>query len=275
MKEYGSNVEKLAEYLISIEDREKRTRFAYVLVELMRQIHPQMRDGQDYTNKLWDDLYIISNFKLDVDAPYLPPSPELIGKKPLTVPYNNHDLRYRNYGHNINLLIDKAIATPDQDDKIAFVSYLVRLMKTFFVSMRDIADDGAVLEHLEVLSKGQLKVEIAFIRQNGLVESTPRDRGSSSARDRNFVERRDNRDRSSGNERGGIERGNSERGNNERGNSERNNNDRSGSNDRRAGRNFQGNNRNNPVGNDRNRPNNNAGGGGSGGTPNRNFKKKR
>lgn len=252
MKEYGSNVEKLAEYLISIEDREKRTRFAYVLVELMRQIHPQMRDGQDYTNKLWDDLYIISNFKLSVDAPYLPPGPELIGKKPLTVPYNNHDLRYRNYGHNINLLIDKAIATPDQDEKMAFVSYLVRLMKTFFVSMRDNPDDTAVLEHLEVLSKGQLKNEIALIRKNGLVESTPRDRGSSVTRERGFTDRRDNRERTTSNDR---ERG-----------------ERSGGDKRPGNRNFQGNNRNNPTaGNDRNRPNNPGGGGPN----NRNFKKKR
>jgi hypothetical protein len=71
MKEYGTNVQKLVDYILSVQDKEKRTKYAYLLVELMRQVHPNMRDNQDYSNKLWDDLYIMSNFKLDVDSPFL------------------------------------------------------------------------------------------------------------------------------------------------------------------------------------------------------------
>jgi hypothetical protein len=80
MKEYGTNVQKLVDYILKIQDREKRTKYAYLLVELMRQVHPNMRDNQDYSNKLWDDLYIMSKFKLDVDSPFPPPSPDAVGK---------------------------------------------------------------------------------------------------------------------------------------------------------------------------------------------------
>ena len=107
MKEYGSNVQKLADYIKGIEDREKRTLYAHILVELMRQIHPHMKDNQDYSNKLWDDLYIMSHFELDVDSPYPAPSKDVLGRKPLTVEYNQNNLKFRHYGRNIELLIDK------------------------------------------------------------------------------------------------------------------------------------------------------------------------
>ena len=66
MKEYGTNVQKLVNYILTVEDRDKRTKYAYLLTELMRQVHPNMRDAQDYNNKLWDDLYIMSEFKLEL-----------------------------------------------------------------------------------------------------------------------------------------------------------------------------------------------------------------
>jgi hypothetical protein len=66
-------MQKLVDYLVAVENRDQRTRYAHVLVELMRQIHPNMKDNQDYSNKLWDDLYIMSGFRLDVDSPFPPP----------------------------------------------------------------------------------------------------------------------------------------------------------------------------------------------------------
>ena len=86
MKEYGSSVQKLVDYILTIEDTEKRTKYAFLMVELMKQIHPNMKDNtQDYSKKLWDDLFIMSNFKLDVQGPYPPPSPELLGKPSLSI----------------------------------------------------------------------------------------------------------------------------------------------------------------------------------------------
>lgn len=177
MKEYGSNIQKLVSNIVNIDDREKRTRHAHILVELMRQIHPNMRDGQDYYNKLWDDLYIISGWKLDVDSPYPPPSPEVLGKKPQRVPYNTHNLRFKHFGYNMGLLIDKAVSIEDADEKRAFVSYLVRLMRTFYATWaKENVEDEAIFQSLIELSKGRLRDDVEIIRTDGLVEGTPRER---------------------------------------------------------------------------------------------------
>lgn len=168
-----------------MEDPAKRTLYAHILVELMRQIHPNMRDNQDYYNKLWDDLYIISGFELDVDSPYPPPSKELLGKKPQTVAYNQHKLNYHHYGKNIELLVEKAIQTEDPDDRLAFVSYLYRLMRSFYNAWnRENPEDVVLLEHLEEISEGNLRAEIDYIRQNGPIEASPKDRNSNPERSR-------------------------------------------------------------------------------------------
>ncbi len=186
MKEYGSNVQKLADYIKGIEDREKRTLYAHILVELMRQIHPHMKDNQDYSNKLWDDLYIMSHFELEVDSPYPAPSKDVLGRQPLTVEYNQNNLKFKHYGRNIELLINKAINTENEEDKLAFVSYLYRLMRSFYSSWnKDNPEEHVIYQHLDLLSRGQLEKELDHIRQNGLVESTPKDRNNSFERTKN------------------------------------------------------------------------------------------
>lgn len=187
MKEYGSNVQKLTDYLITLQDREQRTLYAHILVELMRQVHPNMRDGQDYSQKLWDDLYIMSEFKLDVDSPFPPPSPEAVGKKPMQVPYNQRHLKYRQYGKNMLVLIDKAVNTTDSEEKLAFVSYLIRQMKSFYTTWnKDTPDDSVVFGQLEEMSEGRLALELSHLKKYGLVDSTPRDKNSNQERRKNF-----------------------------------------------------------------------------------------
>ena len=164
--------------MVTIEDREKRTRYAHILVELMRQIHPNMKDGQDYYNKLWDDLYIISGFTLDVDSPYPPPSEEALGKAPQRVPYNTHPrLRFKHFGQNMELLVTKAGNLEDADERRAFVSYLTRLMKTFYQAWnKEAVEDETIFQSLIEMSNGKLYLDIQLIREEGLVESTPRER---------------------------------------------------------------------------------------------------
>lgn len=179
LKEYGSNIQKLVDNIVAIEDREKRTRYAHILVELMRQIHPNMKDGQDYYNKLWDDLYIISGFTLDVDSPYPPPPVEILGRKPQRVPYNTHNLKFKHFGRNIELLIEKALTIEDADEKRAFVSYLTRLMRTLYQSWnKESVEDETIYQSLVDLSRGRLLDEVDAIRNGGLVEGTPRERTS-------------------------------------------------------------------------------------------------
>ena len=177
LKEYGSSIQKLVDNMVNIEDREKRTRYAHILIELMRQIHPNMKDGQDYYNKLWDDLYIMSNFTLDVDSPYPPPSEEALGKKPQRVPYNTHHLKFKHFGRNVDLLIAKAVALEDAEERRTFVSYLTRLMRTFYQAWnKESVEDETIYQSLIELSNGKLVGDIQLIREQGLVDATPRER---------------------------------------------------------------------------------------------------
>ncbi|WP_027302789.1 DUF4290 domain-containing protein [Rudanella lutea] len=250
MKEYGSNIQKLVDNMVNIEDREQRTRYAHILVELMRQIHPNMKDGQDYYNKLWDDLYIISGFTLDVDSPYPPPSEEALGKQPQPVPYNTHNLRFRHFGYNLDLLIKKALAVEDTDERRAFVSYLFRLMKSFYTTWnKESVEDETIYQSMLELSKGQLADDVDLIRREGLVESTPRERTGESTQPQRLSQQPQR-----GNNRQGYGNNRPNYGNNQR-NAGGNNN---GRNNGPGGRNNNNGRNNGPGG--RNNNNNNNGG---------------
>jgi len=223
MKEYGSNVQKLVEHIVSIPDKETRTKHAHILVELMRQIHPQMRDGADYSKKLWDDLYIMANFDVDVDSPYPAPPKEILGKKPLQIPYTQSKLKHKFYGRNLELLVLKAMMAETFEERKAFVSYLVKLMKSFFQSWnRDNIENTACLNQILELSGGKLKAEIEDLITNGIVdEANPRD-GSMGFRPRtNFS----NRSGGNSNNRSGANRNNQQQ-RNSNGNSGQNNKNR-------------------------------------------------
>lgn len=192
LKEYGRNVQKLVDHIITIDDREKRTKYAQLLVELMRQIHPNMRDSQDYSNKLWDDLYILSGFNLDVDSPYPMPEKTLLGKKPKRVIYNTQELYYKHYGRNVELLIEKAIQLEDPTEKQAAIIYIGRLMKSFYGTWnKENVDDAIIVEHLKEMSKGKLIIPVEQVKAEGLFDSTVKEKND---RDRDNRDR-DNRDR--------------------------------------------------------------------------------
>lgn len=191
MKEYGSNVQKLVEHIVTIPDKETRTKHAHILVELMRQIHPQMRDGADYSKKLWDDLYIMANFDLDVDSPFPAPPKEILGKRPKQIPYTQSKLKHKFYGRNLELLVLKAMLADTFEERKAFVSYLVKLMKSFYQSWnRDTVETAVCLNQIMELSGGRLKPEIDDLMANGIVdEANPKDGPSGFRQRTNFVNR--------------------------------------------------------------------------------------
>ncbi|UBM60237.1 DUF4290 domain-containing protein [Marinilongibacter aquaticus] len=177
MKEYGSNIQKLVEHVVSVPDRDKRTKHAHILIELMRQIHPQMRDGNDYSKKLWDDLYVLANFDLDVDSPFPPPPKEALGKKPMRVPYNQFNLKHKYYGRNLELLVLKATVAPTEGERKAFVSYLVKLMQNFYQQWnKDTVEVDTCLTQILEMSGFKLQAEVDALRRDGIIqEANPKD----------------------------------------------------------------------------------------------------
>jgi hypothetical protein len=142
----------------------------------MKQINPAMRDAQDSHHKLWDHLYIMSNFDLDVDTPYPMPDKSVIGKKPMKVAYNLHQLHFKHYGRNIELLIQKAIDMPDKEEQEAAIIYIGKLMKRFYASWnKENIDDEVIVEHLTKMSKRNLMITVEKVKAGNLFNSTIKD----------------------------------------------------------------------------------------------------
>lgn len=172
LKEYGKNIQKIVDWILTIEDREQRTRYANTCVELMRQLNPGVKDTEEHTTKLWDHLFIMSNFKLDVDTPHPMPDIAVLGRKPEPVPYNHNNLKYKHYGKNVNLLIQQAILKEEAEERDHAIIYLGRLMKRLYGTWnKENVDDEVIVEHLSELSKKQLTIDIARVKQERLFDT--------------------------------------------------------------------------------------------------------
>lgn len=157
--EYGRNVQKMVAYVMTVEDREKRTNLCKALINIMAQLHPEQRDTTDYRRKLWDHLYIISEYKLDVDGPFPAPSPEEQLGRPNTIPYPQEEIRFRPYGKNIAKMIEKATTFEDGPEKDALVKNIANHLKKSYLNWnRDSVNDELITDHLSVLSHGKLKL---------------------------------------------------------------------------------------------------------------------
>jgi hypothetical protein len=161
--EYGRNLQRMIQYICTIEEREKRNQAARFIVSVMAQMHPTVKESGDYKHKLWDHLYIISDFKLDVDAPYLPPPPLSLSAKPEHLSYHDLDIEFKHYGKNIVLMIEKANEYEDGPEKDALVQAIANQMKKSYLNWnRESVNDELIEKHLEHLSKGRLKLHQDF-----------------------------------------------------------------------------------------------------------------
>lgn len=171
LREYGRNVQKLVEYLRSIEDKEKRNQSAETLIELMKQVTPTIKETPETSQKLWDDLFILSDFDLDIESPYPRPEPEVLTKKPKRLDYSSHNIRYKHYGKNIELLIKEAIKKEDPQEREEAIIYIGKLMKSFYSSWnKEVIDDSVILENIKSISGGELDINLEKVREDNLFE---------------------------------------------------------------------------------------------------------
>ncbi|MFW5831990.1 MAG: DUF4290 domain-containing protein, partial [Prolixibacteraceae bacterium] len=118
LPEYGRNIQNMVDHLKTIEDREERNRAAQTVIDVMGNLYTYLRDVAEFKHKLWDHLAIMSNFDLDIDYPYEPPSPEILKEKPNRVPYNQQDLKYRHYGLVTKKMIEAAVDLEENEQQI-------------------------------------------------------------------------------------------------------------------------------------------------------------
>jgi hypothetical protein len=160
ISEYGRNVQKMVEMTIRIEDREKRTKAAQNIVNVMALLNPQVRELVDYKQKLWDHLFIISDFKLDVDSPFPPPAKDVTKVKPDHMNYPASDIRYKYYGKVMQDMIRQIAQLPEGPNRTQITQNLANFMKMSYLTWnKDTVDDTTIFKHLDELSKGEMKMD--------------------------------------------------------------------------------------------------------------------
>lgn len=174
LKEYGRNVQNLIGYIKTLESKEDRSKYIETLIGLMKQILPGSKDVQENPQKFWDDMFIISDFDLDIDSPYPMPAREILNRKPERLKYHNYKVKYKHYGHNLELLVNEAIKMEDKENQQNAIIYIGKLMKTFHMTWNnETVDDEIILKIITELSAKKLilDVEPEVIKENRLFDA--------------------------------------------------------------------------------------------------------
>jgi len=158
MREYGRHIQKMVDYLLTIEDKEKRQRNAMSLIELMGFLNPHLKNVEDFRHKLWDHLFLISDFKLDVDSPYPIPTRETLKAKPEPLPYPKRYPKFNHLGKNIEVVINKALKEENPEKRQGFANAIAYYMKLTYSNWhKELVHDDNIQSELQSITDGQLE----------------------------------------------------------------------------------------------------------------------
>lgn len=159
MPEYGRNVLKMVEDVKRIEDRAKRSEQARAVVRVMEILNPQVHSADNWEQKLWDHLYIMAGYDLDVDSPYPMPSPEQRKSRPEIIPLKKKPIKATHYGRNIESIIDLIASEPEGEMKTAMIRSLAMYMRQqYLIWNKDSVADTTIFSDIEKLSEYRIKV---------------------------------------------------------------------------------------------------------------------
>ena len=157
--EYGRHIQEMVNHICGVRDRIKRTELAHAVVEVMLSLNPQMKELGNTEQKLWDHLYIISDFKLDVDSPFEPPTREEVNNEPEKIPYRDQRIKFRFYGRNLQTMVEQINDIKDEKIRGSFIDYIASFMVNSSRNWNDEnLDNETVIQHLNTLAKGDLEI---------------------------------------------------------------------------------------------------------------------
>ncbi len=176
ISEYGRNIQIMIKHLLEIEDRKKRTEAAHFIVNVMAQMNPQVKESNDYIHKLWDHLYIISDYQLDVDGPFDPPQKDVIVAKPEHVCYQKNNIKHGHYGHYTKELLKEIEKIEEGPKRDALLLAMANQMKRDYLNWnRETVNDLLILDDLYKLSdeKFVMPIDTKLIPTNEILNKTP------------------------------------------------------------------------------------------------------
>lgn len=179
MREYGRHIQKMVEHVLTIEDRERRQGQANTLIELMGFLNPHLKNVEDFRHKLWDHLFYISDFKLDVDSPYPIPQKETYKAKPKPIPYPKRHPKFSHLGKNLELVINKALSEENPEKRQGFANAIAYYMKLAYNNWhKDVVHDDAIQSELTNITQGQLEfTNTPYVKAYRPSQDRERDRG--------------------------------------------------------------------------------------------------
>ena len=159
MPEYGRNVLRMVESLRLIEDKAKRSEQARAIIKVMEILNPQVHQQEDYEHRLWDQLYIIAGFDLDIDAPYPCPQAEVFSKSPVSLPMKDSRIKAAHYGRNIEKIINLLKTEPDGEVKTEMLRGLATYMRQqYLIWNKDSVADETIFHDIEKLSEHEITI---------------------------------------------------------------------------------------------------------------------
>ena len=158
--EYGRHIQKMVDQAVGCPDKVERNNMAKAIIGVMGNLNPHLRDVPDFQHKLWDQLFIMSGFNLDVDSPFSKPSKEIFEEKPEKLNYPQNHPKYRFYGNNIKKMIDVAASWEDGEMKSELIYVIANHMKKCFLMWnKDSVDDSVIFNHIHELSNRKIKID--------------------------------------------------------------------------------------------------------------------
>lgn len=157
MPEYGRIIQQLVERCKELPSKEERNEMAMAIIDFMGQRNPQLRDEENYKHKLWDHLFILAEYDLDVESPYPFPTREQLAERPKKMEYPKLQGDFKFYGKSILQLIEKAIELEAGDEKEALIEVIANNMKkSYNVYNKEHVTDDVIFRHLKELSENRL-----------------------------------------------------------------------------------------------------------------------
>ncbi len=181
LREYGRNFHKLVDYVGNVKSKEERNKMSKTLVDMMKLTHPSFKDQSEVEAKMWDDLFIMSDYSLDIDSPYPMPKKKTEADKPKRLEYPKTKIKYRHYGKKIELLINEACKLKKEEDREAAVIHIGKIMKSFFgMWNKESIDSKVIVDNIKELSNNKLSIDIEKVNEMNLFFKVTKERGSRS-----------------------------------------------------------------------------------------------
>lgn len=160
LPEYGRNVQEMIAHAMEIADKEERNKAARAIIEVMGQLNPHLRDVDDFRHKLWTHLFVMSDFKLDVDSPYEIPKAETLKSKPNAMEYPKSRIKYGHYGKYTQAILNESKNVTNQDEKDYLKTTMANFMKKQYITYNnDTVENNVIAMQLRELSHGNLILE--------------------------------------------------------------------------------------------------------------------